>query len=388
VGEEFNIVLSAEDLRPQGEQLGVLSAFADLVYDTVLVDIAPEVTLFEPFVRPLGESNQVIEEAGLVDELGGSNSNFTPVRTGSQTFAVLTATAKAQGQLEVSTNAPEGQTAKNTLFGVDVDVTEGTRYGGNTLNIVGDEPDPGNADLVITSFDAEIDHVLGGETRVSMTVENQGEGAASGFQVEVLYYTADNIAALAQEEPVVVKTLAFDRLEAQEEASQTSEVSLPVETLLVEALEDDPSKFGEPRPEGGVGSFKSNNIDYLGVRIVNSDSSGEEANAFANNDVNEEEGVNIDDIAYFPWDFLNNTEQGVKEGEEDELITDGFVTGTDVTAVFRNIGLQDQAEGQFGVDLERIDFDLDGAISPVDAVRVVNRLNYEINPKIFEGDLG
>jgi hypothetical protein len=31
-----------------------------------------------------------------------------------------------------------------------------------------------------------------------------------------------------------------------------------------------------------------------------------------------------------------------------------------------------------------MDFDLDGALSPVDAVRVVNRVGYELNPAIIE----
>jgi hypothetical protein len=343
-----------------------------------------------------------------VDEAGGSNSNFTPVRTGSQTFAILTATAKAPGQLELETNAPDGPTAKNTLFGVDVDVTEGTTYGGNTLNIVGDEPEPGNADLVVTSFDVTNDHVLGAEATVNFTVENQGEAASPGFQVELLYYTSNgDDEPLSEEDPEVVKTLSFGEedfvdspeLAAGEAVTATSEqVSLPIETLLAEALEDDPSIFGENRQ--GV---ESNNIDHLGIRIKDSVNSGESEETFGNNALNDTEGVNIDDIAYFPWDFVNNDEDGVVPDGEDSLLSetpvdpttdldgavigDGAVTGTDVTAVFRNIGLlinEDQTEGQFGLDLERIDFDLDGAISPVDAVRVVNREGYVINPDVIE----
>jgi hypothetical protein len=35
-----------------------------------------------------------------------------------------------------------------------------------------------------------------------------------------------------------------------------------------------------------------------------------------------------------------------------------------------------------------MDFDLDGAISPVDAVRVVNRVGYEINPAVTNDAVG
>ncbi|AFZ51398.1 Ig-like domain-containing protein [Dactylococcopsis salina] len=390
VGDTFEIVLSAEDLRP--EQLGVFSAFADVVYDTVLIDVN-EARLEEPFQSPVIDlSNAIQEGEGLVNEFGGSNSRFNP-ETGTQKFAIFTATAQAAGLLEVSTKAAEGETALNTLFGIDTDLTEATRYGENTLNIVGESVK--GADLVITEFDAEIDHVLGGETTVNLTVANEGDAASSGFQVEVLYYTAESIDQLSEEEPQVVKTLAFDELEAEREVNEQSEVSLPVETLLAEALEDDPSVFGQKRPiddDGEEGFFESNNIDYLGVRIVNSDNSGEEEEAFANNALNDTEGVNIDDIAFFPWDFVNSSEEGVLPNQDDEIVSDKIVDFNDANAVFRNIGeviTEEVTEGnRFGLDLDRIDFDLDGAISPVDAVRVANRIGYEINPDIFEESVG
>ncbi|AFZ51397.1 putative pre-peptidase [Dactylococcopsis salina PCC 8305] len=390
VGDTFEIVLSAEDLRP--EQLGVFSAFADVVYDTVLIDVN-EARLEEPFQSPVIDlSNAIQEGEGLVNEFGGSNSRLNP-ETGTQEVAIFTATAQAAGLLEVSTNAAEGETALNTLFGIDTDLTEATRYGENTLNIVGESVK--GADLVITEFDAEIDHVLGGETTVNLTVANEGNAASSGFQVEVLYYTAESIDQLSEEEPQVVKTLAFDELEAEREVNEQSEVSLPVETLLAEALEDDPSVFGQKRPiddDGEEGFFESNNIDYLGVRIVNSDNSGEEEEAFANNALNDTEGVNIDDIAFFPWDFVNSSEEGVLPNQDDEIVSDKIVDFNDANAVFRNIGeviTEEVTEGnRFGLDLDRIDFDLDGAISPVDAVRVANRIGYEINPDIFEESVG
>ena len=178
--------------------------------------------------------------------------------------------------------------------------------------------------------------------------------------MEVLYYTADSMEELEEEEPEVVKTLAFERLDADGEVSDTSEVSLPIETLLAEALEDDPSVFGESRPldeDGEEGFFESNNIDYLGVRIVNSESSGEDEEAFANNALNNTEGVNLDDIAFFPWDFVNDNEDGLQENQEDAIVSDGIVTGIDANAVFRNIGeiiTEEVTEGsRFGLDLAR-----------------------------------
>ncbi|PNW44703.1 UNVERIFIED_CONTAM: hypothetical protein BEN50_12675 [Euhalothece sp. KZN 001] len=390
VGEEFKIVLSAEDLRPDGQQLGVFSVFADVLYDTVLIDVT-EAELVGDFASPVLELPTAVEQGsgeGLIDELGGTQSNFNPVRSGSQTFAELTVTAKAPGQLDVITNAPEGETAKNTLFGVDVEVTEGTVYSEKSINLVGETVE-GNPDLVITEFDALIDHVLGGETEVNLTVENQGDGSSPGFQVEILYYTADDLGELEEEEPMVVKTLAFEELTGSGSRSETAAVSLPVEVMLAEALEDDPSVFGETVPEEGF--FESNNIDYLGVRLVNSESSGETTEEFTNNGVDGTEGVNVDDIAYFPWDVVRNDLGNVVQGGEDEVETDGAVSGSDLTQVYDNIGTmisEGTGEAPSGLDLGRIDLDLDGAISPVDAVRVANRLGYNLNPDIIEESVG
>jgi hypothetical protein len=395
VGEEFDIVLSARDLRLDNEELegkfGVFSAFADVIYDTVLIDVQ-EASNLGTFESPVLDLNDGIAEgSGLVDELGGTNVDLTPVNE-TQEFAVLRATATAPGDLKIETEAPDRPTSQNTLFGIDRAVNDGTIYGENQLTITSDETPSGNADLVITEFDAVTDHVLQGKTDINLTIENQGEGDASGFQVEVLYYEADDLEELSTATPTVVETLAFSALEADTTVTETEAITLPLEKLIAEALADDPSVFGEDVPPSG---FPSNNVDFLGVRIVNSDSTNESEAAFGNNGLEAgEKGVNVDDIAFFPWDILSNNVEGVKPNQEDELIADGVVTTTDSNAVFGNIGrLIDNEEAlvedpKDGLDLTRLDLDLDGAISPVDAVRVANRIGYEINPTVFEDAVG
>ncbi|PNW35707.1 UNVERIFIED_CONTAM: hypothetical protein BEN50_02215 [Euhalothece sp. KZN 001] len=391
VGEEFDIVLSARDLRLDNEELegkfGVFSAFADVIYDTVLIDVqgASNLGTFESPVLDLNDG--IAEGSGLVDELGGTNVDLTPVNE-TQEFAVLRATATAPGDLKIETEAPDRSTSQNTLFGIDRAVNDGTIYGENQLTITSDETPSGNADLVITEFDAVTDHVLQGKTDINLTIENQGEGDASGFQVEVLYYEADDLEELSTATPTVVETLAFSALEADTTVTETEAITLPLEKLIAEALADDPSVFGEEVPPE---LFESNNVDFLGVRIVNSDSTNESEAAFGNNGLEAaEKGINVDDIAFFPWDILSNNVEGVEPNQEDELIADGVVTTTDSNAVFGNIGrLIDNEEALVedpnnGLDLTRLDLDLDGAISPVDAVRVANRIGYEINPTVFE----
>ncbi|AFZ50840.1 pre-peptidase C-terminal domain-containing protein [Dactylococcopsis salina] len=384
VGQEFEIVLSARDLRLNGgelgNKLGVFSAFADVLYDTLLIDVETA-DLTDPFRSPVINIEDAINDGeGIVNDLGGTNFDLTPV-TETQEFAVLQATAKSAGELTIRTNTGDDPTAINTLFGVDGNLNSGTIYGENTLTITGEQPEA-NADLVVTGFDAVTDHVLGGETEVNVTVENQGEGSASGFQLEVLYYQADNPDELATETPTVLKTLALDELLAGESTEATENISLPLDILLEEALADDPSVFGEEET-----AFTSNNIDYLGVRIVDNLFSNENEEAFSNNGVTGTKGVDVDDIAYFPWDIANNQVDGLIQGGDDELNTDGEVTPTDATILFNNIGqtiTDETTETSEGLDLTRLDLDLDGAISPVDAVRVANRIGYEINPTVFE----
>jgi hypothetical protein len=299
-------------------------------------------------------------ELEIVESAIALDPNFSPLFPSTQT-----------GTSEITVSAIES-TGLNTT---------------ETFEIAENDTIPSNADLVVTSFNAEPDHVLGGETSVNFTIANQGGANASRFEAEILYYTADNTEELTQEEPFVVKTVSFEQLASGEEILTTSEaVSLPLETLLAEALADDPSLLGRPVPEQGF--FESNQIDHLGIRIVNAESSGEDEDAFANNSVDGTAGVNLDKIAFFPWDFLNNQAEGIVQGGEDDLISDGAVTSVDANAVFQNVDrviTEDLTEDpNFGLDLERIDFDLDGVISTIDAVRIANRVGYQINPNVSD----
>ncbi|PNW44704.1 UNVERIFIED_CONTAM: hypothetical protein BEN50_12680 [Euhalothece sp. KZN 001] len=241
-----------------------------------------------------------------------------------------------------------------------------------------DNDGPGNdapiaeADLVVTEFDAITDHALNGETTVNFTIENQGNSNTSDFEFDILYYTADNLEQLSQEQPIVVESIVLDELAVGEAVTQTASLSLPLDLLIEEALKDDPPVTGQPVPEEGF--FASNNIDYLGIRL--------------GNDVQGIEGVNLDDIAFFPWDFLNPAAEGVIVGGPDDLISNGEVEQVDLNAVAQNIGRviteEIRENPSNGLDLDRMDFDLDGVISPVDAVRVSNRVGYAINPNVPE----
>ena len=62
-------------------------------------------------------------------------------------------------------------------------------------------------DLVATSFNVNQDHVLGGETTVNFTIENQGNAAASAFEVKVVYSDDD---IFGNEDDLDLRTIPYE----------------------------------------------------------------------------------------------------------------------------------------------------------------------------------
>ncbi len=68
-GSIFRINVFAQDCRTTGADVGVLSAFVDVVYDTDLINVTNITHAFNDFV-----TGTVQDGAGLVDEVGGLES--------------------------------------------------------------------------------------------------------------------------------------------------------------------------------------------------------------------------------------------------------------------------------------------------------------------------
>jgi len=194
-------------------------------------------------------------------------------------------------------------------------------------------------DLVATSFNVNQDHVLGGETTVNFTIENQGNAAASAFEVKVVYSDDD---IFGNEDDLDLRTIPYedslgigDTLTGAEVA-----VSIDVDLLYNQAILEDPA--GE-----GIG-YQSNNLDYLGI-IIDFDQEINESN--------EENNLAQENITYFPWDVNRS----------------GIVTPTDFIFILNRLGQNVTEENKFA------DLNGDGSISGADALSVSDRFGYLIN---------
>ena len=338
-GQEFRIYGLARDLRTTGEDVGVFSAYADVEYDTTLIDVTG-ITHHEDFSNSI--DGTILEGEGLVDEVGGTDGLSQPDDREPQEVFYLSATAVEAGSLQVESNAGEDAGSENTLFGLDVDVREGTRWGIDQVEIVE------FADLAVVETAVTPDHMLDGQTELSYRIENQGSGPSAAFAAEVVLSRDD---VIGNGDDVVVSTLEVDGIAGGEAATGTVALDLDKETLNNWAQEDDPTGQGS--------GYVSANAEWIGL-VVDPEDAIEEIDE-ANN-ISQAKGVGKDDVTYFPWDTNAS----------------GMVSPTDAIYVINRLG---DAAPEFDGEA---DLDGNGVVTPTDAISVINRLGYEMNTDVVE----
>ncbi len=174
LGRPFRINVFAQDLRTTPEDpsvnVGVFSAFADVLYDTALIDATGIVHVF-----PSGPSGAIDDNAGIVDDVGGASFSRPPNRDPQLVF-YIEATAVAKGSLIVTTNAGDHENfAENVLFGVDADQRDVTSYDGSTIAIV-DPPPPFRFDFVREGETAAVD-VIDADVGVDVSLQIRARNA-------------------------------------------------------------------------------------------------------------------------------------------------------------------------------------------------------------------
>lgn len=121
-GQTFRIDVFAQDRRVDGDQAGVLSAFASLRYDTALMDAVELVAGLDDF-----HTGVIHETVGLVEDAGGLTMTAPGSRDPQRLFSLI-AIARETGSLTFDLSAATGSLAQNQLFGLDGDVGERVEF--------------------------------------------------------------------------------------------------------------------------------------------------------------------------------------------------------------------------------------------------------------------
>ncbi len=138
-GEEFVLLASVEDLRPNGS--GVFGAYLDLLYPSSFFTAAGNTPLVYGSGFGNGRSGEVLN--GVVDELGTFAASTNPPGPSTQPLAGIRLVATQVGEVQFSSNAADESPAHDILlFDRDDPVsTDLVRYGGLSLQILAPLPE-------------------------------------------------------------------------------------------------------------------------------------------------------------------------------------------------------------------------------------------------------
>ncbi len=168
----FRINVLAKDIRPPvvGENSGVFSAFADVLYDASLIDVTGIVHVFGN-----GTNGTIDNGIGEVDEAGGSSGIDPPDNAEPQLVFFLEATANEVGTLVIQTDVGENTGSQNTVLGIDTDRRDFTMYNDASVSIM--EP---SAQLDVAPNPLVFGDVASGESRTRhIGVSNPGADSIS-----------------------------------------------------------------------------------------------------------------------------------------------------------------------------------------------------------------
>jgi immune inhibitor A len=195
------------------------------------------------------------------------------------------------------------------------------------------------SDLVFTSFDAEPDHTLAGQTNLNFTISNLGSGIAGATTAQIIL---SDDATIGNGDDVAVTTANIPSIIAGGEYIGTVTVDLPVNTLFAHADTEDPT--GQP-----LGT-DSTSVDTVAMLLDSTD-------VVAELDENNNEAT--DDITYFGWDTNRDT---VVSPVDAIYVINRLLPGTDMLA----------------------DIDGNTQIQEADVNVIINRFGYQRNTGVDE----
>ncbi len=308
------------------------TVFDDQNGDGVLVFGEPRLQGWTVFLDRNGNG---VVDAGDVSTLSDANGDYR--------FAGLTHNVYRIGEVVMNGWVP---TLPTTGFW-SLPVPGGTEltdidFGNQQIPILG-------ADLVATEFLADPDHVLMGNTKITVSFSNIGTVDSGPFFFHIVF-SPDSIIGNIDDQVVPNTTFVAPGIPAGNTITATN-LQVRLDQFLLYNLAS--AADAPDQPPGTV----SQDIGTIGVIVdINNDVfETEETNNF-----NRGFGLDTDDITYFPWDIDGN----------------GVVQESDALAVLQSLGTGDPLT----------DLNGDGLVTPLEALDVIRRVGYLVNPTVFEPD--
>lgn len=333
IDEQFQIDFYVYDSR---DNEPAFSAFMDVEFDPTRVRVDEIIHDSEYIGLRTGE---IKNDEGLVDEVGATQGI-----SGSSDAKVfsLRVTALQNGLASFTTNPGEDVRSEVLLSEPNPqDRRNETDYGTLTLTVGSSDPD-----LLLTNFDATPDHVHMGTTTISYTLANEGASDAPAFDAAV-YLSAD--ATCEPGTDTLITVLQIAGITTGQSISDTIAINLPRATLYAQAKVEDLASLG--------GTHQSTSAQYL---CMVADSGNAVAEGNEENNRNRGQGLDVDDITYFPWDTDEN----------------GVITPTEALSTIQEMGRTDAM----------YDFDGSGIVTPTEALDIILRQGYSRNTAVDEGD--
>lgn len=337
-GETFTVDFHFVDLHT-GTERSAFAGFVDVEFDPTKLQVVGDIAYDNDYTYL--NTGTVDNTNGQVDEVGAVSNRFEPVSDEAERrIFSITFQAIAEGPYTLSTSNGASVFSQIVVYGLDTDQKESTQHLSIEIPAEVQAPNP-----VVTVFDAFPDHVLGAETTISYTITNQGNQASDEF-LATLYLSDD---ATCNANDVEVATFTIPALSVGASHTDSPLVSLPPENLFNNALSDDAASLINQQNL----NYTSQNIDVLCLLVPDFATP-------ANLDVVQATGApNSDDITYFPWDVLG----------DDETITPLEALGAIQT---------------LGRDSDSHDYDLNGVVTPTEALSIILRQGYERNTSVDE----
>ena len=323
------MTVTAVDITDANNKHSVFSAYSDLHYDPSLLR-AVDITYSDSF--DMFRSGTIDNASGLIHNLGATMGSFLPISDTS--IAKVRFEVLSPGNTEISLQPSASPFLETTVFGLDGDQRDFSRYDAEDLRLIAPYPD-----IAVSKFYASGARALNGTIEINYEISNHGFANSGAFWIN-LYLSDDEKLETSDDTLVWRKYMAPDAITGLATTGLlTDQITLPKDILYSHATMEDPRY-----PDFGTASTS---IDSLYLQVTPESPHGD---SLASNN------TRSDAITYFPWDIDGNGRVTMsdavamlnrigrpstefKDSQSYDLNGDSFITQSEAMAVFERIGL-------------------------------------------------